>query len=140
MPVRERTGRGVGDGRQGPRLRSGKSMSAMHGLFGGGICEPQHCCSLDIELGRLRQGGGWVLLTNPPQHYKCVCAHGAHRNTHTHTLWVNNSSLPTHTKPPHSLPPPPPPPPSPTPTSLRLCFILTVNTWPKQEPLSICEL
>lgn len=27
-----------------------------------------------------------------------------------------------------------------TPTSLELCFILTVNTWPMQEPLSICEL
>lgn len=39
------------DGRQGLRVCYGKSMSAMHGLFGGGICGPKHCCSLDIELG-----------------------------------------------------------------------------------------
>lgn len=34
---------------------AGKTMSAMRRLFGGGICGPRHCCSLDIELGRLRR-------------------------------------------------------------------------------------
>ena len=52
-------GRGGGeDGRQGPRVCYGKSMSAMHGLFGGGICGPEHCCSLDIELGRSERKEG----------------------------------------------------------------------------------
>lgn len=50
----EKVEEGAGDGRQGPRVCYGKSMSAMHGLFSGGICGPEHCCSLDIELGRKR--------------------------------------------------------------------------------------
>lgn len=53
-------GGGAEDGRQGPRVCYGKSMSAMHGLFGGGICGPEHCCSLDIELGRLERREGWA--------------------------------------------------------------------------------
>lgn len=52
-------GGGAEDGRQGPRVCYGKSMSVMHGLFGGGICGPEHCCSLDIELGRLERREGW---------------------------------------------------------------------------------
>lgn len=105
---------GAGDGRQGPRVCYGKSMSAMHGLFGGGICGPEHCCSLDIELGRDERGGG----NHPPKHCKCVYVR---EHTQANTFLTHN----THPA---------------APTSLQLCFILTVNTWPKQEPLSICEL
>lgn len=80
--------RGIGDGRQGPRVCYGKSMSAMHGLFGGGICGPEHCCSLDIELGRSWGEG----RNHPPEHFKCVYA-----QEHTQ---ANNSSLQTPTQPP----------------------------------------
>ena len=48
---------GAGASRHGPRVCYGKSMSAMHGLYGGGICGPEHCCSLDIELGRSETKG-----------------------------------------------------------------------------------
>lgn len=111
-------GGGGGDGegsggsvRQALRLCSGKTMSAMCRLFGGGICGPRHCCSFDIELGILRRLGGGA-----SEHQKCVCVclqARAHSGLTILAFWQA------------------------PPTSLRLCFILTVNTWPEQEPLSL---
>lgn len=70
---------------------------------------------LTLNLGDRRQEGGGV--NHRAEHYKCVCVYA-----HTGEQFLAPNTHPS------------------SPTSLRLCFILTVNTWPKQEPLSICEL
>lgn len=61
----------MGGGGQGLRVCYGKTMSAMYKLFGGGICGPEHCCSLDIELGGSETRGGGV--NHHAEHYKSVC-------------------------------------------------------------------
>lgn len=58
MSTQGARGGGNGGGRQGLRVGYEKTMSAMYKLLGGGICGPEHCCSLDIELGVIEDKWG----------------------------------------------------------------------------------
>lgn len=102
---------------KGQESAMGKVCLLCTGCLVAGFVGQSIVALLTLNLGDWREGRGGD--NHPPEHYKCVymC-----ENTHTGQQFLPPNTHPT------------------TPTSLRLCFILTVNTWPKQEPLSICEL